>query len=128
MAKVIGIKNLGGTGMHGLQELVELSKDVLAEQEITKQKKILDQFFEKLAKDSDKVSYGEAEVENRLSRGAVEKLIISKSLPIEKVKILKKLAKASSTEIYIVTKETTQGVQFDNLGGVGAILRFAIMD
>ena len=47
--KVIAVKNLGGTEMHGLQELVELSQDVLAEQEITKQKLILDLFFEKLA-------------------------------------------------------------------------------
>ncbi len=126
--KVLGVKDLGGTGMHGLQELVELSQDLLAEQEITKQKQILDQFFEKLAKEPEKVSYGEAEVEDRLTRGAVEKLILSKSLPREKVKLLEKLAKGSSTEVHIVTKETAQGVQFDNLGGAGGLLRFAIHD
>ena len=126
--KVIAVKDIGGTGMHGLQELVERCQDVLAEQEITKQRLILDLFFEKLAKEPNKVSYGEAEVEDRLNRGAVEKLIISKSLPKEKVKMLKKLAKASSTEIHIVTNETAEGVQFDNLGGVGGILRFEIHD
>ena len=114
--------------MHGLQELVERCQDVLSEQEITKQRQILDLFFEKLAKEPDRVSYGEAEVEDRLSRGAVEKLIISKSLPREKVKLLEKLANASSAEIHIVTKETAEGVQFDNLGGVGGILRFEIHD
>ena len=126
--KVIAVKDIGGTGMHGLQELVQACDEVLAEQEITKQKVILDEFFEKLAKEPNKVSYGEAEVEDRLTRGAVEKLIISKSLPIEKVKLLKKLADASSTEIHIVTKETAQGVQFDNLGGMGGLLRFEIHD
>jgi peptide chain release factor subunit 1 len=124
--KVIAVKDIGGTGMHGLQELVEVSQDVLAEQEITKQRVILDLFFEKLAKEPNKVSYGEAEVEDRLGRGAVEKLIISKSLPKEKVRLLKKLASASSTEIHLVTSETAEGVQFDNLGGVGGILRFEI--
>ena len=126
--KVVAVKDLGGTEMHGLQELVELSKDVLAEQEITKQKVILDQFFERLAKDPDKVAYGEAEVEDRLNRGAVEKLILSKSLDKLKVKHFENLAKASSAEIHIVTKETAQGVQFDNLGGVAGLLRFAIHD
>jgi peptide chain release factor subunit 1 len=126
--KVIAVKDLGGTGMHGLQELVLLCEDVLSEQEITKQRLILDLFFEKLAKEPDKVSYGEAEVEDRLNRGAVEKLIMSKSLPRDRVKFLEGLAKASSTEVHIVTKETAQGVQFDNLGGVGGILRFEIRD
>ena len=126
--KVIAVKNLGGTEMHGLQELVELSQDVLKEQEITKQKLILDLFFEKLAKDPDKVTYGEAEVEDRLGRGAVEKLIISKSLDKGKIRLLKSLANASSTEIHMVTKETSQGVQFDNLGGVGGTLRYIIVD
>ncbi len=126
--KVIGVKDLGGTGMHGLQELVERSQDLLAEQEITKQKRILDKFFEMLAKEPNKVSYGEAEIKDRLERGAVEKLILSKSLSREKVKKLEKLAKDSSTEIHIVTKETAQGVQFDNLGGAGGLLRFEIHD
>jgi len=126
--KVIAVKDIGGTGMHGLQELVERCEDVLAEQAITKQKLILDQFFTKLAKEPNKVAYGEAEVEDRLNRGAVEKLILSKSLPKDRIKLLEKLAKASSTEIHFVTTETAQGVQFDNLGGSGGILRFEIHD
>lgn len=126
--KVIAVKDIGGTEMHGLEELVEKSEDVLADQVITKQRLILDLFFEKLAKDPNKVSYGEAEVEDRLNRGAVEKLIISKSLPREKIKMLEKLASASSAEIHMVTKETAEGVQFDNLGGVAGLLRFEIHD
>ena len=126
--KVIGVKDIGGTGMHGLHELVEVSEDLLAEQEMTKQRQILDLFFEKLAKEPNKVAYGQAEVEDRLTRGAVDKLIISKSLNREKLKAMEKLAKSSSAEIYIVTNETAEGVQFDNLGGIGGILRFEIHD
>ena len=126
--KVIGVKDIGGTGMHGLHELVEASEDILAEQEITKQRQILDLFFEKLAKEPNKVAYGTTEVEDRLKRGAVGKLIISKTLPREKVKSMEKLAKASSAEIYIVTSETAEGVQFDNLGGIAGLLRFEIYD
>ena len=126
--KVIAVKDIGGTGMHGLHELVEVSEDVLAEQEITKQRQILDLFFEKLAKEPNRVSYGQAEVEDRLIRGAVDKLIISKSLSREKLKEMEKLARASSTEVYVVTNETAEGVQFDNLGGIAGLLRFEIHD
>jgi peptide chain release factor subunit 1 len=126
--KVIAVKDLGGTGLAGLIDLVNLCEDVLAEQEVTKQKQILDEFFERLAKDPDKVSYGMAEVENRLTRGAIDKLILSKTLDKKKIKEFDTLAKASSTEVHLVTNETPEGVQFDNLGGVGGLLRFAIMD
>jgi peptide chain release factor subunit 1 len=126
--KVIAVKDLGGTGMHGLHELVELCADTLAEQEFTKQRVILDLFFEKLAKDPNKVAYGEAETEDRLKRGAVEKLIISKTLSRDRIKFLEGLAKKSSAETFLVTNETSEGVQFDNLGGVGGLLRFEIHD
>ena len=75
-----------------------------------------------------KVSYGIAEVEDRLIRGAVGKLILSKTLDREKIKELEKLAGASSAEIHIVTPETVEGIQFDNLGGIGGLLRFEIHD
>jgi peptide chain release factor subunit 1 len=126
--KVIGVKDIGGTGMHGLHELVEASEDLLAEQEMTKQRKILDLFFERLAKEPNKVAYGIAEVEDRLIKGAVGKLIISKTLDRKKIKELESMAKSSSAEMYMVTSETAEGVQFDNLGGVGGLLRFEIHD
>jgi peptide chain release factor subunit 1 len=126
--KVIAVKDMGGTGLAGLIDLVNLCEDVLAEQEITKQKKIMDEFFEKLATDPDKVAYGVAEVENRLNRGAVGKLILSKSMERKDIKRFSELARETSAEVHIVTDETPEGVQFQNLGGIGGLLRFAIMD
>ena len=124
--KVIAVKDIGDTEMPGLKDLVEKSQDVLAEQEVTKQKQILDNFFTALAKEPNKVAYGEVETEIRLNEGSVQNLIISKTLEKSKIKNFEKLAKQTSAEIHYVTKETTEGVQFDNLGGVGGILRFAI--
>jgi len=126
--KIIAVRDIGDTGMPGLKDLVDSCQDVLAEQEITKQKKILDEFFTTLAKEPNKVSYGEAETEIRLNQGSVGKLIISKSFEREKIKFFEKLAESTGAEVHIVTKETPEGVQFDNLGGVGGILRFAVAD
>ncbi len=124
--KIIAVKDIGDTEMHGLRMLVEACKDVLAEQEVTKQKHILDEFFMMLAKQPEKVAYGEAEVEERLNQGAVGKLIVSKTLSREKIRHLEELAKQTSVEVHIVSNETNEGLQFDNIGGVGGILRFAM--
>ena len=124
--KVMAVRDIGDTGLPGLKELVEKCQDVLAEQEITKQKQILDEFFSMLGKQPEKVAYGSAETEIRLKQGAVGKLIVSKSLEREKIKFYEALANQTSAEVHIVTKETPEGVQFDNLGGIGGILRFAI--
>ena len=44
------------------------------------------------------------------------------------MKELEKIAQQYATEVKMVSKETTEGVQFENLGKVGVILRFAMPD
>lgn len=124
--KIIGVKDLGNTDASGLKDLVDLSEDVLAEQAVTHQKKILDDFFRALAKEPDKVAYGEADVEQRLNEGMVKTLILSKTLPRDKILFFQELAAKTSVEVHIVTSETTEGVQFENIGGVGGLLRYAV--
>ncbi len=124
--KVIAVKDIGYTEMHGLKSLVEVSQDVLAEQSITKEKKILDEFFSALGKTPEKVAYGEKEVEQRLIEGMVGRLILSKQLPKEKIMKFKELAENTSADIYIVSNETQEGIQFLNIGGFGGLLRFAV--
>jgi len=124
--KIIGIRDIGDSEFAGLRALVEASKDILSEQEVTKQKEILDEFFMMLAKQPEKVAYGTAEVEERLNQGAVGKLVLSKELPRNTIKHFEELAKATAVEVHIVTSETQEGVQFFSIGGVGGILRFAM--
>lgn len=126
--KVIAVRDIGDTGMPGLRELVEKSQDALIEQEITIQKKILDEFFMALAKTPFKVAYGESEVKKRLEQGVAGKLILSKILEKQKIRLFEKLALETGVEVHIVSNETSQGVQFDNIGGIGALLRFEVHD
>lgn len=124
--KIIGIKDLGYTGMFGLHELVDKSKDILEKEEVMEEKKLINEFFEKLAKDSDKVAYGEKEVRKALEMGAVEKLIISESINDEVIDELEFKAEEMGTECRIVSIETREGKQIEELGGLAAILRFAM--
>ena len=124
--KIIAVKDIGYTDEFGLRMLVEASQDVLAKEEITKEKEEMRKFFTYLATKPEKVSYGESETERALNLGAVEKLFISKKIKKEKMHELEEKAVSISAEVVLISDETDEGKQFLNLGGIGAILRYAI--
>ncbi len=81
--KVIGIVDTSYTGDHGLQETVEKSSELLKEAEVTKEKKLLQQFFNELQKPHGRVSYGVHEVIKSIEAGAVDKIIVSEASPLK---------------------------------------------
>jgi peptide chain release factor subunit 1 len=125
--KVIAIKDIGYVDEHGLEVLVESSQEEIAKQELVKEKKILERFFETLGKNRSHAVYGEENTKKALERGAVEVLIMSKKWEREKEVEFEKMAESIGSEVIIVGNDHQDGVQFWNLTkGVGAILRFAM--
>ena len=124
--KVLGVKDIGYADEHGLDLLVEFSGDILAEQEITYEKKILEKFFDMLGKQKDKTAYGIEEVEKALSFGAVETIFLSKKLKKSDIKNFEKKALETGVKVELISIDTEEGQQFWNLSGIGAILRFKI--
>ncbi len=124
--KVLGVKDIGYADEHGLELLVETSGDILQEQEIIYEKKILEKFFNMLGKQRDKTAYGEKDVKKALNYGAVDTLFLSRRLKKKEIKEFEKKAQETSVKIEMISNDTEEGVQFWNLGGVGAILRFKI--
>ncbi|MFA5020015.1 MAG: peptide chain release factor aRF-1 [Candidatus Pacearchaeota archaeon] len=124
--KVIAVKDIGYADEHGLKLLVEAAKDDLKELEITKEKKLLEEFFNKLGKNPDKALYKEKEIIKALEVGAVQTLILSKKLEKGKIRELTVIADKMGTAINFVSNETGEGEQFLNLGGIGALLRYAL--
>lgn len=124
--KIITVKDLTYTTEYGLHNLVDLSQDVLAKEAIAEEKKLLDEFFEKLAKSSPLVKYGYENVKKALGYGAVNKLIISESTDEKISDELEDLADQYNTDFSIVSNDTQEGKQFRDLAGIGAILRFQI--
>jgi len=123
---VIGIRDQGDTSESGLQELVGLSQDILANQEIIHEKKLLEKFFNTLGKDSVMAPYKIEDVKKALERGAVDILLLSKNLDKSLIKELKLLGENIGSKIEFVSDETDEGKQFTSLGGVGALLRFKV--
>lgn len=124
--KIIAIKDIGYSDEFGLKLLVDASQEDIAEQEIIKEKKILQKFFETLGKSPEKAAYGYAEVKKCLERGAVSQLILNTGLKIEIIEELKGIADTTGAEVFFVSSETSEGEQFKNIGGIGGILRFSI--
>ena len=124
--KVLSVQDIGYADEHGLELLVESAKEDLQELEITKEKKLIENFFSTLGKNPDMASYKEPLVKKALETGAVAVLILSEKLPKAKIKELSKIADQMGTEIRFVGHETDESQQFFNLGGMGALLRFRV--
>lgn len=124
--KVIAIKDLSYTEEFGLQELLEKCQDVLAQEEVAREKEIMQKFFNLLAKDSGTVSYGEKEVKKVLEMGAVDILLLSEDLDDSKIEEFEKTAEAMGTTVEIISTETREGVQLRDLGKMAAILRYKL--
>lgn len=124
--KIIGMKDIGYADEHGLGLLVEASQDLLAQQEITLERKLMEKFFDMLGKQKDKTAYGYETVNKALELAAVDTLFLSKKLDKKIIKELSDKAKEVGADIETISVETEEGQQFFNLSGIGAILRFSI--
>ncbi|MEM4641087.1 MAG: peptide chain release factor aRF-1 [Candidatus Pacearchaeota archaeon] len=124
--KIIAVKDISYTDEQGLEELVHACEDVLKNEEIMKEKKLLNKFFFMLSKNKEKVAYGLDQVKKALELGAVEILILYSGTEKKVQEELKNKAQAIGASVEFVSDETSEGLQFKNLGGVGAILRFSI--
>ena len=122
--KVIAVKDIGYTGDFGLQELVDKSQDVLANEELVSEKKIVQRFLDLLAKKPNMVSYGEKEVMEFLKTGVVELVLVSEKLDDDKIEEFEEESAKVGTEVSIISTETREGVQLRELGKVAAILRY----
>ena len=125
--KVIAVKDIGYVDEHGLKLLVEASQSDIAEQEIIKEKKIIEEFFTILGKYPEKATYGLEKTKLAMERGAVQKLLLSNKLEKSKIAELEKLALNIGAEVILISDETQEGEQFFNITkGIGTILRFQI--
>lgn len=124
--KVIGVKDLSYTGEFGLNELVDKSGDLLAQESIIKEKNLVNKVLEMLAKHPEKVAYGREEVEKALEMGAVDMLLLSEDIEESVSEELEAKAERIGSTVEYVSTETKEGKQIKEITGIVALLRFAI--
>lgn len=124
--RIIAIKDLSYTGDFGLQELVDKSQDVLAEEELVSEKKIMNRFFELLSTRQGMVSYGQADVMRLVKGGVVDVVLLSEALESEIIGEFEEEARKFGTRVEIISTETREGAQLRDFGMIAAILRYEV--
>lgn len=124
--KVVGVFDLSYTGEFGLQELLDRSSDVLSEEDVMEEKQFMQKFFFELSRDTGKADYGEERIRKLIALGAVETLLLSESLDDKLIADLEKECENMGGDTQIISLETREGSQLDKMGGVAAILRYAV--
>ncbi|MEM1576057.1 MAG: peptide chain release factor aRF-1 [Archaeoglobaceae archaeon] len=83
--KVLGLFDVGYTSESGLYELVDKAKDLLSEVDLVREKNLMSRFLYEISRDGLAV-YGEEEIRKHLELGAVDTLLISEDLRLERVR------------------------------------------
>ena len=124
--KIIGTKDLSYTGEFGLQELLDRSDDILASEEVQKEKLAMQRFFKELSTNSGKAAYGTEDVMKYIQMGAVEVALISEKLDDEVIEKFEEECEKQGTIFQLVSTDTREGEQLYQMGKLAAILRYAV--
>ncbi|MBI4448685.1 peptide chain release factor 1 [Candidatus Woesearchaeota archaeon] len=125
--KIIATKDLSYTGDFGLQELLEKSADVLAAEEVAEEKQIVQKFLHLLATKPGAAAYGIAEVEQAVTMGAADIVLLSESLDDDTIERFEELAAKFGTQVRVISVETREGAQLRDIGKIAAILRYELV-
>ncbi len=124
--KIIGTKDLSYTGEFGLQELLDKSEDLLAEEEVAEEKQLMGRFFNELSKDTGLAGYGPDDVMAAIKMGAVDTVLLSEELDDTTIDEYEKAAEPMGSNVKIISTETREGAQLRDMGKIAAILRYPL--
>ncbi|MCF7866463.1 peptide chain release factor aRF-1 [Candidatus Woesearchaeota archaeon] len=124
--KIITIQDLSYTDEFGLQELLEKSENVLSDEAVVGEKRLITKFFNLLSKTPGMASYGKDDCMRLIKMGAVDTMIISETIDEETIEEFIKQSDLMGTNVEIVSKETREGTQIRDMGGFVAILRYDV--
>jgi len=82
--KILGVVDTGYTDDYGIQEVMEKSGDIIAEQEAIKEKKLIDEFMAQVMKGG-LATYGEKEVREAVQSGKANKLLVSEGMGLNRI-------------------------------------------
>ena len=85
--KVLAVLDTAYSGEEGIRALVEKSGEILRNQRLMKEKRLVQRFLGELARDTGRATYGEKQVREALDRGAVEIILVSEGIEFSRVTI-----------------------------------------
>lgn len=129
MAKKAIIENIGSGGRVGINEVLKKGtvEKLTVENRVASEMAAINELLEEIAKNSSKVAYGEKETIQAINAGAVEKLLVLDNIIASKdLGQYMELVENMKGEVMVVSSQHDGGKQLESLGGIAAILRYAI--
>lgn len=132
---VLDVKGVNNSGVAGIYEA--LRSGVLAKTmknlRVAEETMVVEEIFKRLGKGEHNVAYGLEEVQKAVEFGAVETLTLADTIlresPDEKRLLLEQLMKDvenKNGKIIVISTEHEAGAKLVSLGGIAALLRFAL--
>ena len=116
-------------GRTGLQEALRrgLLSRVSKEHRVASDTALVEEFLARVAKGDGSAAYGPADVERAVAAGAADSLLVSDRLVRSgSVDALLRQAESARCAIHVVSSSHDAGEQLDRMGGLAALLRFAL--
>jgi len=134
-------------GINGLNQAINASIEIINDFKLQKEKNILHEFYQHIAKDTNKIIYGINSIMSYFKDGIIEKIIVNenieyyankdkiwkKDVPLDEdfIELLDYLIEESEKygiELISVSENTSLGDQFiKGFGGLGAILHYPLL-
>ena len=122
--KIIKVVDMSISTEISLKDLVELSKDALRDNELVKEREAVDVFFKRISIGDSKILFGKDQILEALNNRLVKHLLVSENLDSKLMDVLLDLAVKTGSNFDIISRNHSEGEQFYQIGGVGAILKY----
>jgi protein pelota len=115
-----------GTGRGGVQEVIGqgIIEQLVGDLQLQREVRVMDEFLTRISK-GEPVAYGLHEVEEAVSCGAAEQIMVADSM-LHNPHIITTLEQAERTraQIRVLSTAFEPGMQLESLGGIAALLRY----
>jgi protein pelota len=132
---VVDVKSVNNGGLAGIYEALRsgVLLKAMKHQRIVEEAEVVEEILKRLGKDEPTVTYGNEDVQKAVQLGAVEKLVLAdtalRESSDEKRLLLEDLMRnveQKGGSIIVVSTEHEAGAKLIALGGIAALLRYAL--
>src|SRR5213076_1963708 len=128
LAAKVHVHGTAHAGMQGIQEALRagVGAKVFGESRVGYETQLVEKLLEAIATDRP-VAYGPAEVQESADAGAIETLLVSDAVVRNPgIEELMRTAESARGTVVLVSRHHEAGKKLEALGGIAALLRFAI--
>lgn len=119
---VLGTYSVDHGDEQGLEELVVKAEDTILDDEQSEERENVEQFLSALTDET--AEYGRERVVKAIERGRVDTLLLSTEIDVSTIQNLSEKAENFGSDVVVVSPSFEEARMFQELGGIGAILRW----